>query len=62
MTELRQRVAREPEAPPEDKVMEELVGERHPDFGNDCIFLHYHLLGTNGFDDDCDVCSDQVFP
>ena len=29
------------------------MGERHLDFGDDCIFLHYHLLGTNGFNDDC---------
>uniref|UniRef100_H3BKR7 CDP-diacylglycerol synthase 2 n=1 Tax=Mus musculus TaxID=10090 RepID=H3BKR7_MOUSE len=56
MTELRQRVVRE-DAPPEDKV-EELVGERHPDFGHDRVFLHYHLPGTNGFDDDCYVCPD----
>lgn len=29
------------------------MGERHPDFGHDCIFLHHHLLGTNGFNDHC---------
>lgn len=31
--------------------MEELVGERHPDFGHDCIFLRHHLPGTIGFND-----------
>lgn len=29
------------------------MGERHPDFGHDCIFLHHHLPGTNGFNDHC---------
>lgn len=33
--------------------MEELVGERHPDSGHDCLLLHHHLLGTHGVDDDC---------
>lgn len=31
--------------------MEELVGERHPDFGHDRVFLRHHLPGTNGFND-----------
>lgn len=29
------------------------MGERHLDFGHDRIFLHHHLPGTNGFNDDC---------
>lgn len=29
------------------------MGERHPDFGHDCIFFRHHLPGTNGFNDNC---------
>lgn len=46
--------------------MEELVGERHPDFGHDCVFLRHHLPGTNGFNDNCKchlraICCLQFF-
>ena len=27
------------------------MGERHPDFGHDRVFLRHHLPGTNGFND-----------
>lgn len=39
------------------------MGERHPDFGHDCIFFHHHLLGTNGFNDHCKchLCAALIF-
>lgn len=39
--------------PPPLMQMEELVGERHPDSGDDRLFLHHHLFRTHGVDDDC---------